>query len=281
MIKILISLLLLCPVWVQGQVVAAATSQSAKLECCAAAKPAVGEQSGPAAGNDTLRVMAYNIRVGKGLDLVNDLGRTAGVILASGAQVVMLQEVDSVTSRTGRMDQALELGRLTGMHALFASAIDHAGGKYGVALLSKEKPLSVKRVPLPGREEGRVLLIAEFDNFVAASTHFSLTQQDRVASAKIIIEEVARYNKPVLVGGDFNAQPGSETIELLNQNFNMLTDGVTFTFPANEPDRCIDYIFGRGFRVVHSQVVEEPVASDHRPLVVHVVAECANLQNAE
>lgn len=273
MIKILISLLLLCPVWAQGQVVAAATSQSAKLECCAAAKPAAGEQSGPAVGNDTLRVMAYNIRVGKGLDLVNDLGRTAGVILASGARVVMLQEVDSVTSRTGRMDQALELGRLTGMHALFASAIDHAGGKYGVALLSKEKPLSVKRVPLPGREEGRVLLIAEFDNFVAASTHFSLTQQDRVASAKIIIEEVARYNKPVLVGGDFNAQPGSQTIELLNQNFNMLTDGVTFTFPANEPDRCIDYIFGRGFRVVHSQVVEEPVASDHRPLVVHVVAE--------
>ena len=277
MIKILISLLLLCPVWAQGQVVAAAASQSAKLECCAAAKPVASR----AAGNDTLRVMAYNIRVGKGLDLVNDLGRTAGVILASGARVVMLQEVDSVTSRTGRMDQALELGRLTGMHALFASAIDHAGGKYGVALLSKEKPLSVKRVPLPGREEGRVLLIAEFDNFVAASTHFSLTQQDRVASAKIIIEEVARYNKPVLVGGDFNAQPGSETIELLNQNFNMLTDGVTFTFPANEPDRCIDYIFGRGFRVVHSQVVEEPVASDHRPLVVHVVAECANLQNAE
>lgn len=281
MIKILISLLLLCPVWAQGQVVAAAASQEANLECCAAAKPAAsvtanastGSAASRAVKNDTLRVMAYNIRVGKGMDLVSDLGRTAGVILASGAQVVMLQEVDSVTNRTGRMDQALELGRLTGMHALFASAIDHAGGKYGVALLSKEKPLSVKRVPLPGREEGRVLLIAEFDNFVAASTHFSLTQQDRVASAKIIIEEVARYNKPVLVGGDFNAQPGSETIELLNKNFKMLSDGVTFTFPANEPDRCIDYIFGRGFRAVRSQVVEEPVASDHRPLVVHVVAE--------
>ena len=221
----------------------------------------------------SLHVMTYNIRVGKGLDLVNDLERTANVILASGAQIVMLQEVDSVTTRTGRVNQAQELGRLTGMHAVFASAINHQGGKYGVALLSKEKPLNIKRVPLPGSEEKRVLLIVEFNNFVAASTHFSLTQQDRDASAKIIIEELARYNKPILVGGDFNAEPNSQTIELINQSFNMLSDGVTFTFPANEPDRCIDYIFGRGFRTVNNQVLEDTVASDHRPVVVEVLVD--------
>lgn len=221
----------------------------------------------------SLHVMTYNIRVGKGLDLVNDLERTANVILASGAQIVMLQEVDSVTTRTGRVNQAQELGRLTGMHAVFASAINHQGGKYGVALLSKEKPLNIKRVPLPGSEEKRVLLIVEFNNFVAASTHFSLTQQDRDASAKIIIEELARYNKPILVGGDFNAEPNSQTIELINQSFNMLSDGVTFTFPANEPDRCIDYIFGRGFRAVNNQVLEDTVASDHRPVVVEVLVD--------
>jgi endonuclease/exonuclease/phosphatase family metal-dependent hydrolase len=262
MIRILISVLLLCPAWVLGQPVASKATW-----------PAADASSSPAVKSDTLRVMAYNIRVGKGMDLVNDLERTAGVIGEQRPDVVMLQEVDSVTSRTGRVDQAQELGRLTGMHAVFASAISHAGGKYGVALLSREPPLSVKRVPLPGREEARALLFVEFEEFVASSTHFSLTEEDRVESARIIILEAALCGKPLLVGGDFNAHPGTEPLEVLLREFEILSDGVSPTFPADNPDRCIDYIFGSAgvFRVVHSEVVEEPVASDHRPVVVHVV----------
>lgn len=262
MIRILISVLLLCPAWALGQPVASKATW-----------PLADASSIPSVKSDTLRVMAYNIRVGKGMDLVNDLERTAGVIGEQRPDVVMLQEVDSVTSRTGRVDQAQELGRLTGMHAVFASAIRHAGGKYGVALLSREPPLSVKRVPLPGREEERALLFVEFEEFIAASTHFSLTEEDRVESARIIIREAALCGKPLLVGGDFNAHPGTEPLEVLLRELELLSDGVSPTFPADNPDRCIDYIFGSAgvFRVVHSEVVEEPVTSDHRPVVVHVV----------
>jgi endonuclease/exonuclease/phosphatase family metal-dependent hydrolase len=42
------------------------------------------------------------------------------------------------------------------------------------------------------------------------------------------------------------------------------------TFPADKPDRWIDYIMVRPaekWEVVEVRVLEEPVASDHRPLL--------------
>ena len=225
------------------------------------------------AGAGELRIMSYNIRVGKGMEQAQSLVRTAAVISRERPDVVMLQEVDSATARTGGVDQAMELGKLTGMHVVFAPAIKLGNGKYGVAMLSAEKPLSVRMVPLPGREETRVLLIVEFRSFFAASTHFSLTEEDRMESVKILLSEADRLKKPFIVGGDFNALPASAELEVLMSGFSLLSDGKTFTFPANFPDRCIDYIFisnrfaGR-LKVISSTVIPEALASDHRPVVV-------------
>ena len=220
-----------------------------------------------------MRIMSYNIRVGKGMEQAQSLVRTAAVISRERPDIVMLQEVDSATARTGGVDQAMELGRLTGMHAVFAQAIKLGSGKYGAAMLSAEKPLSVRKIPLPGREEARVLLIVEFRRFFAASTHFSLTEADRMESVKILLREADRLKKPFIVGGDFNALPGSAELEVLKSGFSLLSDGKTFTFPANFPDRCIDYIFiskrfAEKFKVINSTVIPEALASDHRPVLV-------------
>lgn len=227
-------------------------------------------------GGGEFGIMTFNIRVGKGMDQVNNLQRSADVINRERPDVVALQEVDSVTVRTGGRDQAQELGRLTGMHSVFAVAMEFNGGKYGVGLLSREKPLSVRRIPLPGREEVRVMLIAEFRKYVVAATHFSLTEADRLASAEILIRETAQIDKPVFFAGDLNALPESATIKLLEQHFTLLTDKNGFTFPADTPDRCIDYIFarnpktpfGKEFKVISTTVLPEPMASDHRPVMV-------------
>jgi endonuclease/exonuclease/phosphatase family metal-dependent hydrolase len=53
------------------------------------------------------------------------------------------------------------------------------------------------------------------------------------------------------------------------------------TFPANVPDRCIDYILIRkeaDYRIasLESQVEAEPVASDHRPLWVKITLQKIN-----
>ena len=128
-----------------------------------------------------VKFMSYNIRNGRGADDVQDLGRIAEVIGRVAPDVVALQEVDSVTGRMNGRFIPEELGRMTGMHARFCRAIDYDGGGYGIGLLSRAEPLSVRRIPLPGREEARVLLMAEFPGYVVCVTHLSLSPEDQRA----------------------------------------------------------------------------------------------------
>ena len=102
----------------------------------------------------TLRIMSYNIHNGVGLDGKRDYARIAKAILRMSPDVVALQELDSATRRSGGVDILRELSDQTLMHRVYAPAIDYQGGKYGIGLLSKEKPLNYKFVPLPGREAG-------------------------------------------------------------------------------------------------------------------------------
>ena len=71
-----------------------------------------------------VRVLTYNIRHGQGMDGRVDLSRVADVIRRLEPDVVALQEVDQATTRAGGVDQAAELGRLTGLHSAFGKAMD-------------------------------------------------------------------------------------------------------------------------------------------------------------
>lgn len=161
------------------------------------------------------------------------------------------------------------------MFPTYAAAIDYDGGKYGVGVLSKEKPLGASRVPLPGREEARMLLVVEFEEYFYACTHLSLTAEDRLESAKIIIREAEKADKPFFLAGDINAEYDSPEQELLREKFTMLNSEKENTFPSDEPNVCIDYIYGSNkfenwSRLTNRGVIAEKVASDHRPLYVEV-----------
>ncbi|MDO4558388.1 MAG: endonuclease/exonuclease/phosphatase family protein, partial [Planctomycetia bacterium] len=167
-----------------------------------------------------------------------------------------------------------ELAEKTGMTATFGPAIDFQGGKYGVGILSKQKPLRSRTVPLPGREERRVLLIAEFPEFVCFCTHFSLTPEDRLRSAEIIATELEKYERmPVFLAGDFNAEPGDAPIVELEKAWKVLSPDVP-TFPADRPVVRIDFVFGahlsEWMKVTETRVIDAPVQSDHRPVLVVV-----------
>lgn len=221
-------------------------------------------------------IMSYNVKSGMGMDRKRDYGRTAAVIAAESPDVVAIQELDSMTNRSGRRYVLGELAELTGMKAYFAPAIDYDGGKYGIGLLTKEEPVDVRRYALPGREEERAMIVAEFPGYFFACTHLSLTADDRLASAEIIRRLSVESSKPFFIAGDFNAEPDSEVIGLLRQDFEILTPVDELTFPADTPDRTLDYIMvdksgARMVKKVSSGVVEAPMASDHRPVVVHVV----------
>lgn len=226
-----------------------------------------------------IRVLTYNVRHCEGMDAVQNPARIGNIIRRYHPDVVALQELDSCTQRVGGKYQLGILAESTGMIPTSASAIPFQGGRYGIGILSKEKPLSVRRVPLPGREEARMLLIAEFPRYMFACTHLSLTPEDQLTSFDIIRAEAARCGKPFIVAGDWNADPKTELMKGVRKDF-YLANGAhsqeswnfSPTFPSDKPDTCIDYIGiyrptnGGLIPSGLARPVSEPVASDHRPL---------------
>lgn len=233
----------------------------------------LGLMTGCQQRGSSLRIMSYNIRNLRGMDDVRDVGRVAKVINEAKPDVVAVQEVDSVTGRSEQTDVLGLLAAETHMHPVYAAAIDYDGGKYGVGILSKEQPISYYSIPLPGREEPRVLLVVEFAHYLFGCTHLSLTEEDRLRSLPLLTQEAAKANKPFFIAGDWNATPNSSFIGELRQSFTLLSQPEQWTFPADVPDHTLDYVAIYGTKelpvsVKRTQVVDEPMASDHRPVVV-------------
>ena len=219
--------------------------------------------------------MTYNIRNAKGMDGVCNFQRIANVISNEAPDVVAIQELDSMTTRSGQKFVLNEIAERTQMHASYAPAISFQGGKYGIGILSRKKPLDIHSYPLPGREEARMLIVAEFEDYFFACTHLSLTEEDRLASLDIIKKSVGKSDKPYFLAGDLNDTPDSKFIKALQQDFQVLTNLKKPTFPAPEPTETIDYIAAwkhrtNNFANLSAQVHEEPLASDHRPLSVQL-----------
>ena len=222
---------------------------------------------------DYLKLMSYNIRNAKGMDNVRNIQRIANVINNEAPDVVAVQELDSMTTRSNQTYLLAEVAERTQMFANYAPAISFQGGKYGIGILSKEKPLGIQTFPLPGREEKRMLMVAEFKDYFFACTHLSLTEEDRLASLEIIKNSVRTSHKPFFLAGDLNDKPESTFIKALQQDFQILTNVKKATFPAPEPTETIDYIAAwkqqtDDFAALSTEVVEEPLASDHRPITV-------------
>ena len=164
------------------------------------------------------------------------------------------------------------------MHHTFGAAIDYKGGKYGVGVLTKEKPLSYYTVPLPCSDEPRVLLLVELSNYYFCCTHFSLLEEYRAEAVDIIIKEAAKLNKPMVLAGDFNAKRSERSIQTLAEHFEIFEKiGSQNTFPAGVPNREIDYFClyqdnGDVATINDYRVLPEAVASDHRPIVIDMSA---------
>lgn len=221
-----------------------------------------------------VKILTYNIHNAQGMDDVTDFDRIATVINRVNADYVALQELDSATQRSGGVVVLDELAKRTGMYAVYGASIDYRGGKYGIGILTKKKPLQHRSVPLPGSEEKRRLLLVETADCVIGCTHWSLTESDRLASVEPINRAVEGYgDKPVFLAGDLNCIPQSEEMALLTKEWSVLNDSLRPTIPAENPESCIDYLLFKNnplfnVRIVAAEVEQEPVASDHLPVWV-------------
>jgi endonuclease/exonuclease/phosphatase family metal-dependent hydrolase len=236
---------------------------------------ALGESAQTLTPGGGLRFMTYNIKHGE----LSSLEDIANVIKGQSPDIVALQEVDVLTNRSGKVDQATRLGQLTGMYSAFVpSLLSYDGGQYGLALLSRYPIRSSQRIPLRSAAEQRILALLEVEVdaqhlLPVGISHFGTTgsaeRLDQAADVK-----AALTGKPwAIFAGDLNASPSEGAITSLLQLF---TDAWTrggsgsgYTHSASFPTKRIDYVMlGSAWSSpVSSSVVGATSQSDHRPVV--------------
>ncbi len=234
----------------------------------------------PATPPVRVRVLSYNIHHGEGVDTVLDLDRIARVIRSVTPDLVSLQEVDRRAARSKSVDQPAELAGLTGLHVVFGANIPLQGGDYGNAVLSRWPILRSENHRLPNVDAGEQRGVLEVhveapgagSPLVLWATHFDHRPNDaeRVASAQAIEDRVlTQPGVPALLVGDLNDVPSSPTLAALVRRWTRSNADVQPTIPVARPARQIDHVLFRPadrWRVIETRVLDEAVASDHRPL---------------
>lgn len=226
-----------------------------------------------------VRVLCYNVHHGAGVDGKLDLPRIAKVIQSVKPDLVALQEVDKGAGRSGRVDQAAELARLTGMRHVFGANIPLQGGHYGNAVLS--------RLPIAGRRNHLLPNVDSGEQRGALEVHFKgpgkqplrlfathldhrRPDKERLASAVFLNAMADKQNTaPTLLAGDLNDVLGSRVLKEFQKAWTPTNVRPMPTSPAGKPIRQIDFILFRPaarWKVIETKVLDEAEASDHRPI---------------
>lgn len=202
----------------------------------------------------------------------------AQLLVDQQATYVALNEVDSVTTRTGKVDQLYKLKSLMeskaghGYWYHFGAALKpYKGGAYGNGVISGERvekdannkykyyhfQLTNKKngsvvqfTTASGeakKEEVRSVSILETADCIFAAAHLGLTADMRKIQVSQLNQwfstHFAATTKPVFLCGDFNAEP-TEVQELMSSKWTMLSDPSQNTHSTKKanPVHCIDYI---------------------------------------
>lgn len=223
-----------------------------------------------------ITVLSYNIksaRIGGGI------GAYLGVIANSGADVVLLQEVDKFRHTSNQVDQAGWLAdNLGGWYDAFGANVDYGGGLYGTAIISRYPILSSGNTHLPngpgGQQRGLLHAVIDVDGVEVSlyNTHLqNKIDHLKVAQARAIAPIIAADDRPRILGGDFNSMVGDTPLRTIIGGAGM-TDtwgavgvGSGLTHPSSNPRGRIDLLLhgGEGITAVTSDVLPA-TNSDHR-----------------
>ena len=218
-----------------------------------------------------LTLMTFNVQHFENMNTGEiDTEAFAAFIRGSGAAVVGLNEVYE--------DRLPQLAEALGWHACFACGCEIGGRRYGNAAVSRLPLLDPKAVPVPNPEprgyngyyEPRVLLCFSVEAGGAPlhviCTHFGLNPDEAENAVRTVLGAL-RPARQVFMG-DLNLLPEDplldpirarlrDTAPLLGEN--------DLTFPADAPDRKLDYVFLSPDLTAVSAEIPPLVLSDHRP----------------
>jgi endonuclease/exonuclease/phosphatase family metal-dependent hydrolase len=240
-----------------------------------------------------IRVLVFNIHAGKDAAGQSNLEGVADLARSVSADLVLVQEVDRGTKRSGGVDQLQVIGARSGFAPAFGRSLDYDGGQYGIAAFSRAGvvaefteglPVQPSQARAGGSHEPRAALVVvartPLGNLTALNTHLDASRDEtyRLQEVEHVLTLVARSQKsglPLVAGGDFNAEPGSQVHKRvlasgLRDAWMECGSGDGFTYPADKPIKRIDYLFlADGLRCTSARVIETQI-SDHRPLLVTV-----------
>jgi len=232
---------------------------------------------------DSFRAATYNIHYGYDSDWRYTLDDQARTIEQSGADIVLLQEVDAGRITSYGVDDALWLGRRLGMEHVFGPALEDLSG---VALLSRFPITESDTQHLTSELEQTAMVHARVEPPVTApsdsevfeeafvldvfGTWLGLEASERARQLDDALNLIGAAS-PAILGGDFNAPPGSPTYPALQEaGFEDVFSAAGLdgppTSPAIDPRMRIDFVWSRGLDVTDAQVLDS-LASDHRLVV--------------
>jgi endonuclease/exonuclease/phosphatase family metal-dependent hydrolase len=234
-----------------------------------------------------LTIMTYNIRHAEDMNGKLSVEQIAAVINRYHPDLVALQEVDSVTNRNEKVDQMKELGRLTGLNYSYGRNFAYDGGSYGLGTLSRYPVLATTSYRLPyykGDTNGETRLMFMTDirlpngsslRFGTVHLDYKTDTQRTIQTRDLLAQLHSEKKIPTIIAGDFNAYPVDECISIMKGRFIQLFEkDTTATYPSVVPKDKIDYIFlskDHRWEMKEQQVIDEQVASDHRPVLGVVV----------
>ena len=240
--------------------------------------------------------MSYNIYGARGLKLDADYLALASVIRQINPDFVLIQEVDSCTTRQGdlkcnsaiKLKEVLDSTTIDKWYYNYSPAdynLYNLGGAYGDAVLSRheilwEKDYQMDYAPEHATQKEREkrsvgiikVKINNRDVYIGC-THFDHLGSDhsRISQAYQLKDIVNEYEGEILIlGGDFNSEPDSKTMEIISEYMiPSYTDLTQYTFPSQRtgtPTKMIDYVmcakYSTGITCTSSKVLNN-AASDH------------------
>jgi endonuclease/exonuclease/phosphatase family metal-dependent hydrolase len=247
----------------------------------------------PAPAGLPLRVMTYNVHSCVGMDGKISTRRIAKIIAQYDPDIVALQELDVGRSRTQAVDQAHEIARELEMEFHFHPALQIQEELYGDALLSRYPMRLVRSGDLPGppnrpRLETRGALWVEIDvdghKVQILNTHIGVRPVEQRYQIEALLGSQwlshPECRGPVILCGDFNANPNHKTCRRITQILNDAQDKLDNHTPQRTwfgrlPVGRIDHIFVAKEIEVQACLVPRTtltrIGSDHLPLIVDLL----------
>ena len=229
------------------------------------------------------RIVTYNIHRGVGRDKQHDYKRIGQFLANSGADVVLLQEMDTRPIERDTAQDIEDICANNTFRLIPSPAIRESNGWYGNAILTRFDVLKHDTVDVSqkGRQPRNVQIVelkTEKTPLTVVNTHKGLKKLERRSQFSMLHEHLSQRLKerktPLFLAGDFNEwQFFSKAFKALNQLLSQQKIGATF--PSQFPVFSLDRVWVTEDIEVKScrklKNAKTRVYSDHLPVLVDIV----------